>query len=41
MKDMKELHCAFQSELNEAAFADAIESINMYVFDIAMPLLIL
>ena len=38
---MKELQCAFESEFHEAAFADAIESINMYVFDIAMPLLIL
>jgi len=41
MKDMKNLHCAFESELNEAAFADAIESMNLFVFDITMPLLIL
>ena len=41
MKDMKELHCAFESELNEAAFADAIESMDKYVFYITMPLLIL
>ena len=41
MKDMKEMHCAFESELNEAAFADAIESMHMYVLNITMPLLIL
>ena len=41
IKDMEELHCAFQSELSEAAFADAIETMHMYIFYITMPLLIL